>query len=108
MTLVGRAVDGDTVDASAIGRVTDLPELCRQLGVHRLPVAPSQQFSAESLDIYRQLQVTLMSETTRTNSLLPNSMATPAQTLEISGPRSFQTSKGHAWLGRQRWLIPCQ
>ena len=49
-----------------------------------------------------------MSETTRTNSLLPNSMATPAQTLEISGPRSFQTSKGHAWLGRQRWLIPCQ
>jgi exopolysaccharide biosynthesis polyprenyl glycosylphosphotransferase len=56
MTLVGRAVDGDTVDAGAIGRVTDLPELCRQLGVHRLLVAPSEKFSAESLDIYRRLQ----------------------------------------------------
>ena len=57
MTLVGRAVDGvDTVDAGAIGRVTDLPELCRQLGVHRLLVAASEQFSADSLDIYRRLQ----------------------------------------------------
>jgi exopolysaccharide biosynthesis polyprenyl glycosylphosphotransferase len=56
MTLVGRAVDGDTVDAGAIGRVTDLPELCRQLDVHRLLVAASEQFSAESLDIYRRLQ----------------------------------------------------
>ena len=56
MTLVGRAVDGDTVDGGAIGRVTDLPELCRQLGVHRLLVAASEQFSGESLDIYRRLQ----------------------------------------------------
>jgi len=56
MTLVGRAVDGDTVDAGAIGRVTDLPELCRQLGVDRLLVAASEHFSAESLDIYRRLQ----------------------------------------------------
>ncbi len=56
MTLVGRAVDGDTVDAGAIGRVTDLPELCRQLGVDRLLVAAGEQFSAESLDIYRRLQ----------------------------------------------------
>jgi exopolysaccharide biosynthesis polyprenyl glycosylphosphotransferase len=56
MTLVGRAVDGDTVDAGAIGRVTDLPELCRQLDVHRILVAANEQFSAESLDIYRRLQ----------------------------------------------------
>ena len=56
MTLVGRAVDGDTVDAGAIGKVTDLPELCRQLEVHRILVAASGQYSAESLDIYRRLQ----------------------------------------------------
>ena len=56
MTLVGRAVDGDTVDAGAIGKVTDLPELCRQLGVHRILVAASGQYSAESLDVYRRLQ----------------------------------------------------
>ena len=56
LTLVGRAVDGDTVDAGAIGRVTDLPELCRQLGVHRILVAASEQSSTESLDIYRRLQ----------------------------------------------------
>ncbi len=56
LTLVGRAVDDDTVDAGAIGRVTDLPELCRQLGVHRILVAASEHSSAESLDIYRRLQ----------------------------------------------------
>ena len=56
MTLVGRAVDGDTVDAGAIGRVTDLPELCRQLEVHRILVAAGEQSSPESLDIYRRLQ----------------------------------------------------
>ena len=56
LTLVGRAVDGDTVDAGAIGRVTDLPELCRQLGIHRILVAASEHSSAESLDIYRRLQ----------------------------------------------------
>jgi len=56
LTLVGRAVDGDTVDAGAIGRVTDLPELCRQLGIHRVLVAASDHSSAESLDIYRRLQ----------------------------------------------------
>jgi len=56
LTLIGRAVDGDTVDAGAIGRVTDLPELCRQLGIHRVLVAASDHSSAESLDIYRRLQ----------------------------------------------------
>ncbi len=56
MTLVGRAVDGDALDVGAIGRVADLPELCRQLDVHRILVAPSESFSAESLDVYRQLQ----------------------------------------------------
>ena len=56
MTLVGRAVDGETVDAGAIGRVTDLPELCQQLDVHRILVAANDRFSSESMDIYRQLQ----------------------------------------------------
>ena len=56
MTLVGQAVDGDTVDASAIGRVTDLPELCRQLQVHPIRVAARERFATESLDIYRGLQ----------------------------------------------------
>ncbi|MGO8825843.1 MAG: sugar transferase [Acidimicrobiales bacterium] len=56
MTLVGRAVEGDAVDAGAIGRVTDLPELCRQLQVDRILVAASEQSSAESLDVYRRLQ----------------------------------------------------
>ena len=56
MTLVGRAVDGDSVDAGAIGRMTDLPELCRQLDVHRILVAASAQFSEEALDVLRRLQ----------------------------------------------------
>jgi exopolysaccharide biosynthesis polyprenyl glycosylphosphotransferase len=56
MTLVGRAVDGETIDAGAIGRVTDLPELCRQLKIHRILVAASEHSSAESLAIYRLLQ----------------------------------------------------
>ena len=56
MTLVGRAVDGDMVDAGAIGRVTDLPELCQQLDVHRILVAASDPFSNEAMDTYRQLQ----------------------------------------------------
>ncbi len=56
MTLVGRAVDGEIVDPGAIGRVTDLPELCQQLDVHRILVAASDRFSSESMDIYRQLQ----------------------------------------------------
>ena len=46
MSLVGRAVDSDTVDGGAIGRVTDLPELCRQLRVHRILVAASEDSSA--------------------------------------------------------------
>jgi exopolysaccharide biosynthesis polyprenyl glycosylphosphotransferase len=56
MTLVGLAVDGDTADSGAIGRVADLPELCRQLDVHRILVTVRDQFSPESLDIYRELQ----------------------------------------------------
>ncbi len=54
MTLVGRVVEGDI--PSALGRVTDLPKLCRELDVHRILVAANDQFSAESLDVYRQLQ----------------------------------------------------
>ena len=56
MTLVGRAVEGDTVDAGAIGKVTDLPELCRQLEVDRILVAASDEVSAEALDVYRKLR----------------------------------------------------
>jgi exopolysaccharide biosynthesis polyprenyl glycosylphosphotransferase len=56
MTLVGQATDGDTVDAGAVGRVADLPQLCRRLDVHRILVTPSNEFSSESLDTFRQLQ----------------------------------------------------
>ena len=56
MTLVGRAVEGDTVDAGAIGKVTDLPELCRQLEVDRILVAANDEVSAEALDVYRKLR----------------------------------------------------
>jgi exopolysaccharide biosynthesis polyprenyl glycosylphosphotransferase len=56
MTLVGRAVDGDTINAGAIGHVADLPELCRQLDVHRVLVGAPDTFSVASLDIYRELQ----------------------------------------------------
>jgi len=56
MTLVGRAVDGDIVDAGALGHVRDLPMLCQQLDVHRILVAAGEPFTNESLDTYRQLQ----------------------------------------------------
>jgi exopolysaccharide biosynthesis polyprenyl glycosylphosphotransferase len=56
MTLVGRVVDGDLVDAGALGRVADLPDLCRQLEVHRILVAAGDRFSSESLDTYRELE----------------------------------------------------
>ena len=55
MTLVGRAVDGDAIDSGAIGRVADLPELCRQLDVHRILVT-GRNFSTDALDTYRELQ----------------------------------------------------
>jgi exopolysaccharide biosynthesis polyprenyl glycosylphosphotransferase len=56
MTLVGRVVDGDLADAGALGRVADLPDLCRSLDVHRILVAAGDRFSSESLDTYRELQ----------------------------------------------------
>ena len=56
MTLVGRAVDDDVVDASALGRVADLSELCRRLDVHRILVTANDRFSAQTLDTYRKLQ----------------------------------------------------
>jgi exopolysaccharide biosynthesis polyprenyl glycosylphosphotransferase len=56
MTFVGRAVDGDFAEAGTVGRVHDLPLLCKQLDVHRILVASGDQFSNDSLDIYRQLQ----------------------------------------------------
>ena len=56
MTLVGRVVEGDLVDTGALGRVTDLPELCRRLDMHRVLVAANDPFSSESLNIYRNLQ----------------------------------------------------
>jgi exopolysaccharide biosynthesis polyprenyl glycosylphosphotransferase len=56
MTLVGRAVEGDVDDGGAIGRVSDLPELCKRLDVNRILVDVSDPFSAESMDVYRQLQ----------------------------------------------------
>ena len=56
MTLVGRVVEGDFADTGALGRVSDLPDLCRQLDVHRVLVAAGDRFSDESLDTYRELQ----------------------------------------------------
>ena len=56
MNLVGRVVDGDVSDPGSLGRVGDLPDLCRTLGVHRILVTARDEFSAESLDVYRNLQ----------------------------------------------------
>lgn len=56
MTLVGRVVDSDQADAGALGRITDLPDLCRRLDVHRILVAAGDTFSSESIDTYRDLQ----------------------------------------------------
>lgn len=58
MTLVGRIVEADHGDPStgSIGRVADLPRLCRQLDVNRVLVAARDDFSLESLDAYRQVQ----------------------------------------------------
>ena len=56
MTLVGHAVDGDTLDAGALGRVADLPTLCEQLQVHRILVTTDDRFSPQTLDTYRKLQ----------------------------------------------------
>ncbi|HEX4163262.1 MAG TPA: sugar transferase, partial [Acidimicrobiales bacterium] len=56
MTLVGRVVEGGFSEAGALGRVADLPDLCRRLDVHRVLVAAGDRFSSESLDIYRDLQ----------------------------------------------------
>jgi exopolysaccharide biosynthesis polyprenyl glycosylphosphotransferase len=56
MTLVGRVGDGDFVDPGALGSVTDLPDLCRKLDVHRVLVAAGEKFSSESLDVYRKLE----------------------------------------------------
>ena len=62
MTLVGRVVDhksdsdGDSGLTDTIGRTADLPRLCRQLDVHRVLVAAQDEFSVETMNIYRQLQ----------------------------------------------------
>ena len=62
MTLVGRIVDhksdsdGDSGLTDTIGRTADLPRLCRQLDVHRVLVAAQDEFSVETMNIYRQLQ----------------------------------------------------
>ncbi len=60
MTLVGRIVDGGSgrevgVD-DTLGMLADLPRLCRQLDVHRVLVAAQDEFSLESMNVYRQLQ----------------------------------------------------
>jgi exopolysaccharide biosynthesis polyprenyl glycosylphosphotransferase len=59
MTLVGRAVEGEFAESGTVGRVSDLPTLCKQLDVHRILVASGDQFSNESLNVYRQLQDTV-------------------------------------------------
>jgi exopolysaccharide biosynthesis polyprenyl glycosylphosphotransferase len=60
MTLVGRIVDRGSnreVEVSdTLGAIDDLPRLCRQLDVHRVLVAAQDEFSVETMDVYRQLQ----------------------------------------------------
>jgi lipopolysaccharide/colanic/teichoic acid biosynthesis glycosyltransferase len=60
MTLVGRIVDRESgrevgVD-DTLGAMADLPRLCRQLDVHRVLVAAQDEFSVETMDVYRRLQ----------------------------------------------------
>jgi exopolysaccharide biosynthesis polyprenyl glycosylphosphotransferase len=59
MTLVGRVVDGDTVEEGAVGLVGDLPMLCPQLNIHRVLVAFPDEVTDKSLNTYRQLQDTV-------------------------------------------------
>jgi exopolysaccharide biosynthesis polyprenyl glycosylphosphotransferase len=64
MTLVGRIVDHESENDSTsdsgltdtLGRMADLPRLCRQLDVHRVLVAAQDEFSVETMNIYRKLQ----------------------------------------------------
>ena len=56
MTLVGRVATGDQLDPGTVGRVRDLPQLCRQMDIHRVLVAFPDQISDDSVNIYRQLQ----------------------------------------------------
>ncbi len=59
MTLVGRVVDGDYPLDGAVGRLGDLPYLCRELDIHRVLVAASGEFTPEALDVYRRLTETV-------------------------------------------------
>jgi exopolysaccharide biosynthesis polyprenyl glycosylphosphotransferase len=56
MTLVGRVVDDDVIDDDAIGRVSDLPRLCRELNVQRVLVASFEEISGDAVNTYRRLQ----------------------------------------------------
>ncbi|HUC05727.1 MAG TPA: exopolysaccharide biosynthesis polyprenyl glycosylphosphotransferase, partial [Acidimicrobiales bacterium] len=56
MELLGRVIEGEAMDPDAVGRVTDLPRLCREHDVHRILVASPNQVSTEALNTYRQLQ----------------------------------------------------
>jgi exopolysaccharide biosynthesis polyprenyl glycosylphosphotransferase len=65
MTLVGRIVDSENDSeknvsdnglTDTLGRMADLPRLCRQLDVHRVLVAAQDEFSVETMNIYRKLQ----------------------------------------------------
>jgi exopolysaccharide biosynthesis polyprenyl glycosylphosphotransferase len=67
MTLVGRIVDHESATGNGgglndsgltdtLGAMADLPRLCRQLDVHRILVAAQDEFSVETMDVYRQLQ----------------------------------------------------
>jgi exopolysaccharide biosynthesis polyprenyl glycosylphosphotransferase len=56
MTFVGRAVDSDAFDPESLGRVSDLPRLCTEFGVHRILVASPHRISGDALATYRQLQ----------------------------------------------------
>jgi exopolysaccharide biosynthesis polyprenyl glycosylphosphotransferase len=56
MTLLGRVADSDAYDPGAVGRVSDLPRLCRELHVDRILVASPRRITSDGLAAYRQLQ----------------------------------------------------
>jgi exopolysaccharide biosynthesis polyprenyl glycosylphosphotransferase len=56
MTLVGRVIDGDVEEPGAVGYVSELPTLCKELDVQRILVADEGKFSPATLNTYRELQ----------------------------------------------------
>lgn len=54
--LVGRVVDGPEADPGAIGTVSDLPEICRQMHIDRVVIGTEGPSSDEALATYHGLR----------------------------------------------------